>query len=226
MSKFAMLLAATSALGVVATAGAAQAQDEDPGFQAGSILIRARAVGVFPDVTSSVTPIGGNIAIGRDYIPEIDASYFFTPNVAVEAIAGTTRNKVEARQAAGGSVWDNLGNVWLLPPTVTAQWHFQPQGVVNPYLGAGLNYTFFYNAQNGSQNTGIKYDDHIGYAVQAGADIHLSGAWYANVDYKKIFLKTTATVNALGASAPPGIATTAKVNIDPELVGVGIGYRF
>ena len=31
----------------------------------------------------------------------------------------------------------------MLPPTLTAQYHFNPHGAVRPYLGAGVNYSIF-----------------------------------------------------------------------------------
>ena len=213
---------ATSAAIVALLAGVsvAQAGDTDPGFTAGSILVRARGLAVVPDVSSSVSaPVNGHVSISNDYIPELDASYFFTPNFAVEAIAGTTRHAVTDKGSLVGDT--SLGNVHLLPPTVTAQWHFFPTDKINPYVGGGLNYTFFFDPTNGSQHSGIKYDNALGYALQAGVDISLGGRWYANVDVKQIFLDTKVHVNAANV-----IPTSADVHIDPLLVGVGIGYRF
>ncbi|MBN8930529.1 MAG: OmpW family protein, partial [Rhizobium pusense] len=38
-----------------------------------------------------------------------------------------------------------LASTWVLPPTLTAQYHFNPKGAVRPYVGAGINYTIFWN---------------------------------------------------------------------------------
>jgi outer membrane protein len=38
-----------------------------------------------------------------------------------------------------------LASTWVLPPTLTMQYHLAPEGKIRPYLGAGLNYTIFYS---------------------------------------------------------------------------------
>ncbi len=79
--------------------------------------------------------------------------------------------------AVGGSTSANvdLGNVWLLPPTLTAQYHFTPldEKAFKPYVGAGLNYTLFYNEDAGNTIKGISYENKLGYAVQLGFDLML-----------------------------------------------------
>ncbi|MCC9620996.1 outer membrane beta-barrel protein [Thalassospira sp. MA62] len=196
----------------VTVGGAAQAQTaEFKPKQAGDILIRGRVLGVVPDedVTTGALPGDGNV--DDDYIPELDFSYFVTDNIAFELIAGTSKHDVSWD---GGS---DLGSVRLLPPTLTAQYHFMPDSRFSPYVGAGINYTFFYDAKSGDFDS-IKYDDGFGYAFQAGFDYAISGPWSLNVDVKKIFLDTDVAVN--------GGAVNADADLDPWLFGVGVGYRF
>lgn len=244
-SKFAAALLLGTALTVLSIP--AMAEDEDEGFTAGSILIRARALGVITDTTNSsvnvdnkalgVSNIGPGTRINTSdtAIPELDASYFFTPNIAVEVIAGTARaaltannsSVVQSVQKSSGNL--DLGNTWILPPTITAQWHFLPKFWFNPYAGAGLNYTWFYNIQGGSANGGnLKLAPALGYALQMGADVHLGGHWYGNFDVKKIFLETNAHSDVTGGGFAGGIGTLSvtHVRLDPWLIGAGIGYRF
>lgn len=210
------LMAGVAALSLVA--GVAQATDTDyQGFQAGDILVRARGVAVIPTTGSEVSTIGGQVDATNSFIPEADVSYFFTPNIAVEAIAGVTGHSVTDRNSSLGNV--NLGHVWLLPPTVTAQYHFLPKSVINPYVGFGVNYTVFFNSDMPS-GMSVHYQNSWGGALQAGADFHLEGNWYANVDIKHIFLSTTATIDTGSTHLVSG------VNIDPTIVGAGIGYKF
>ena len=112
-----------------------------------------------------------------------------------------------------------MGSVWLLPPTLTLQYHFLPTSRFSPYVGAGLNYTIFYNEKKGALRS-ISYDDNIGYALQAGIDYAIAGAWSLNVDVKKLWLNTDVKAN-LG-----GTALKADVDINPWIFGVGLGYRF
>lgn len=196
----------------------AQDVDADAGKTAGSIMVRARGLGVLPETSSSsISAIGGHVNATDTAAPEIDGSYFFTDHIAVEAIAATTRHHITARGTAAGDV--DVGQVRLLPPTVTLQWHFLPQGTFSPYVGAGVNYTWFFDTSVPHTTVkSVSYDDGFGAALQIGADYHLTGRWYANFDVKQLFLNTTAKID--------GGAVRANVDLNPLLVGAGIGYRF
>jgi outer membrane protein len=64
----------------------------------------------------------------------------------------------------------------------------------------------------------VDLEDGFGYALQAGADVAITGPWTLNLDVKKVWFDTTATVN--------GGALTSDVNIDPWVVSVGFGRKF
>jgi outer membrane protein len=199
-----MLLATAAALVVASPTFAAEH------FKGGDVLIRARALNVMPDESSSMN-IADNVKLSNTAIPELDATYFFTPNIAAELIAGVSPHRVSTK----GGV--DAGDVWLLPPTLTLQYHFNQLASVKPYVGAGINYTHFFGANGGSLSD-PKYDDSFGAALQAGADVPLGNNWYANFDVKKIYINTTARFS--------GGAVRADVDIDPWIVGVGVGYKF
>ena len=181
-------------------------------YEAGTLLLRARAVEVVPDVSSTVS-IGGKVSITDTTIPEADITYFFTDHWSVEAIAGTDKHAIYYN----GST--KLANVFLLPPTVTVQYHFDQIGPFKPYLGAGPNFTLFYDRSNGPLGK-LKTTDNWGFALQAGADIPLTedGRYFLNFDVKRLFLSTSASFS--------GAPVTAKVNINPWLIGSGVGIRF
>ncbi len=200
--------------------------------------IRLRGVGVLPQESAAIGVIGGDAKISDSFIPELDFTYFFTRHWAAELILGTTRHKVSTVSSdlsaiGGGTHADvDLGKVWLLPPTLTLQYHF-PVGKFNPYLGAGINYTIFYSADQGPVVKDIAYKDKFAFAAQAGVDYDISKRFFVNIDLKKIFLSTTATVDAsnLTPAGSPGLAPVlgnikADVKINPWLAGAGIGYRF
>lgn len=214
-------VAASAVFGfIVAFAPTLAAAQDYQGKSAGDIRLRARGILIAPDEDSDIDVIGGEAEVGDAFVPELDISYFVTDNIALELIAATARHEVEASGTAIGEV--DLGHTWILPPTLTAQYHFMPEQRFSPYLGAGLNYTFFYNEDEGSDPrvNDIDYDNSVGYALQAGMDFAISGAWSLNVDVKKIFLDTDVTVDtALGQ-------VDADVDIDPWIVGIGVGYTF
>ncbi len=215
MKKLCTLAVAALLLG--ASSAAMADDDADVGKTAGSFMVRLRGLSIMPETSSSISAIGGHVDASDTFNPELDASYFFTDHIAVEAIAATTRHRVTAKGTAAGDV--DVGMVRLLPPTVTLQWHFFPHEKISPYVGAGVNYTWFFDTS--VPNTPVKkvsYDDTFGEAIQAGIDYNISGRWYLNVDVKQLFLNTTAKLN--------GGAVVAKVDLNPTIVGAGIGYRF
>ncbi len=198
-----ILLTAVSAFAIAAPALAADQAD-------GKFMVRARALGVVPQESSTMN-IADKVKVDNSLVPEVDFSYFFTPNIAAELIAAVTPHDVKTK----GGV--DAGSSWLLPPTLTLQYHFTQCPVGKPYIGAGINYTHFYNEKAGAL-TDVKYDDSFGGALQAGVDIPIKDNWYFNLDVKKVFISTTAKFS------PSGIR--ADVDINPWLIGVGVGYRF
>jgi outer membrane protein len=200
--------------------------------------IRLRGVGVMPQESASVGVIRGGAKISNSFIPELDFTYYFTNHWAAELILGTTRHKVSTVGSdltaigAGSNASVDLGKVWLLPPTLTLQYHY-PAGIFNPYLGAGINYTIFYSADQGPVVKDITYKNKFAFAAQAGLDIDVSKRFFVNIDLKKIFLSTTATVDGsnLTPAANPELfpvlgSIKADVKINPWLLAAGIGYKF
>lgn len=214
--------AALAALLLTAPAGGALAQTAAPEAAApkagvkekGSWMVRGRLIGVVTDVSSSVRPDIGNITVDNAVTGEIDISYFFTPHIALELIAATSKHDVGVNLDGGGDL--DLGSVWVLPPTLLLQYHFLPEGEVQPYFGVGLNYTHLYNG-NDTATTSVNYDGGFGWALQAGVDVPIAGNWFWNLDLKKVFVEVEATVND---------TVRADVDIDPWIIGAGIGYRF
>ena len=220
---FCAALMATSTL-----IGTAAYADENPW------MIRGRVLGVLPDESADLSVAGaalaGGVDIGDQYVPELDITYFFNKNVAVELILAVTPHDVDAINVTVPGALNNatvdLGDVWLLPPTLTLQYHFDTGTQFKPYIGAGVNATFFFDEDQGGVADGIDYDSSLGGAVQIGFDYDLDGepgGWALNADVKKIWINADVTVDfttALGATV------NADVDINPTVIGVGLGYKF
>ena len=199
---------------LVAVSSFAQAAEE------GNWMVRARALHMNVDNGNS----GGlglpiDVEAENKTFPEIDITYFFTPNIAAELILTyPQKHDVEL----GGT---DIGSVKHLPPTLTLQYHFNPTGTVRPYIGLGVNYTRFTSVDldAGSVLGGsvpLKIDrNSYGFAAQVGADFQIAPQWFLNVDVKYVTIDTDIFVKASGAKV-------TKLDIDPLLIGVGIGYRF
>ncbi|MGC3983607.1 MAG: OmpW family outer membrane protein [Pseudorhodoferax sp.] len=169
--------------------------------------VRVRAVHLNSDNGDST---GLGLSINDKTIPEVDISYFFTPHIAAELVL-TIPQKHDLR--AGGAT---IGTLRHLPPTLTAQYHFNPAGSVRPYVGAGINYTRFSSVH---LPAGVDIDrNSFGGALQAGVDIPLPYKnLVLNIDIKKVWLGTDVKVAG---------AKVGKFDVDPVLFGVGLGWRF
>ncbi len=198
------ILCAAALLGASATATA----------QDGPWQIRVRAIDVVPDESSTVS-IGGEVGADSAIMPELDITYFWSEHFATELILATTKHNMSVSGTSLGDL--SLGDVWVLPPTLTFQYHVNPGGQVRPYLGAGVNYTIFYGDDPGDVGS-IKYEDGFGFALQAGIDFQVNDDWFFNVDAKRIWLNTDVEINGGGV--------TADVDLNPWVFGVGFGKRF
>jgi outer membrane protein len=195
----------------------------------GDVLVRVRAINVMPNEdSSSILPAfpGEDVSVNNSVMPEIDITYMATDNIGFELIAATTKHHASGKTGTTGTL-GRLASTWVLPPTLTAQYHFAPEGKVRPYVGAGINYTIFYNEKASNSLTGalgptnVHMSDSFGWAAQAGVDIELSERVFLNLDVKYIDIDTTATFNTTAAG-------TQRVDIDlnPLVVGVGLGMKF
>jgi outer membrane protein len=184
---------------------AAHAQDS------GDWIVRARAVSL---TSANNDDTGLDLSINDKVIPEVDISYFFSPNFALELIL-TYPQTQDVR--SGGT---KIGSFKHLPPTLTAQYHFTGMGW-RPYIGLGLNYTHISDVQfNDDVDTALQPSlkkDSFGLAAQVGADFPLGGGWLINVDVKKVQIGTT--LSSFGAEV-------GDFKVDPWLASIGVGRRF
>ncbi len=210
----------TASVALLALVGPAAAEQ-------GDLLVRGRVIAIVPtEDTSAVLPAfpTGSVDVENTVVPELDFTYFVKDQWAVELILATSPHDLVGAGALEGL--DEVGKVWVLPPTLTLQYHFRPNAQVRPYAGVGVNYTLFYNESASSSlegaigNTGIDLDDSFGVAFQAGVDVALNDNWFANLDVKYIQIDTDARL----ATGPA--TNTVEVDLDPVVAGIGIGRRF
>ncbi len=192
------------------TSGAAFAQQAE-----GPWLVRARAVNL-DSANKDSTGLG--LSVNDKVIPEVDVSYFFTPNIAAELVLTVPQKHDLSSSVLGGKI----GTLKHLPPSLLVQYHFNAPGF-KPYVGAGVNYTRFSSvrfdpAVAAALNPSIDKNS-FGGALQVGVDIPLSKNLYLNVDVKKVYIKTDVFSFSSGTKA-------GTLKVDPVLVGVGLGWRF
>jgi outer membrane protein len=196
-----LLCAAVAVAGLMTSNAFAQAAE-------GPWMVRVRAVHL-DSANKDSTGLG--LSVNNKTIPELDISYFLSPNMAVELILTVPQKHELSSSVLGGQI----GTLKHLPPTLLAQYHFTGNSGFKPYVGAGINYTRFSSV---NLPAGVDIDrNSVGAALQVGVDIPLSGNMYLNFDVKKVYLGTDVTVAGVDAGS-------FKVN--PLLVGVGLGWRF
>lgn len=207
--------------------------------EAGDIVVRLRAANINAHedsklgkmtnnllgagVPNSVLNQGAELEVDSNTIPELDLSYYVTKNIALELILAVGSKHDVGIHKNGGNAFGNanLGEVNALPPTLTVQWHFNPDQMIDPYVGAGLNYTIFMDKslKLKAANLPIRIDrDSFGAALQAGVDINLKDGWLINADVKKIWMDTDVEFK--------GIGKIDKLDIDPVVIGIGVGKKF
>jgi len=199
-------------------------------YDAGDWLVRGRVIHIAPNDDSGTLKLGNvdtglkGVKVDNDTVPELDITYMLSRHWGMELILGYSEHTVKGRRN-----WSALGDVIdtkVLPPTLTLQYHFLPDNSWQPYLGLGVNYTYFFDEKVAgsvlpTSGDSVKLDSSWGLAVQAGMDVAINQDWFINVDLKYLDIDTTAHFKntAVGGAE-------IDADIDPWVFGVGIGRRF
>ena len=197
--------------------------------EAGDTFVRVRAIMVAPTESSGgIVPTfpTEQVSVNNSIMPEVDVTHMVSDHLGLELIAATTKHNASGKTGTTGGI-GKLASTWVLPPTLTLQYHFAPAAKVRPYVGAGVNYTIFYSekASAGLERavgqTDVNLKDSFGWAAQAGVDVDLNDKMFLNFDVKYIDIDTTARL------ATTAIGTQrVRISLDPVVVGVGVGFRF
>jgi len=192
----------------------------------GRWILRFRIISVSPDDSSStIADTGTGVAVDSDVVPEFDVTYMMTEHWGLELIAGTSKHDLSGKD--GSLAGADMGSIKVLPPTLTLNYHFTVGEKFHPYVGAGINYTTFYNYDLSGDlaSLGVKhisFDSSTGLAGQVGLDIDLKNGWLMNFDVKYIDMSTDAKIILDSGE----VLDTVSVDINPWVLGFGFGYRF
>ncbi len=175
----------------------------------------------------TVQPDDRNLSLDETTFIEVDGgtsatftlTYFFTPNIAFDILAALPFDHDIVLVADG--VGAKVAETNHLPPTLSLQYHFAPDGNFRPYVGVGANWTTFFNTDtiDDLANAGVNLDldDSFGVAAQVGADFLIGEDWLVNAEVRYIDIETDATL---------GGAEIGAVAIEPMVYSISIGYRF
>ncbi len=207
-NKLTIAVLSTLGLGLGAASFSAQA------IQEGDMFMRFSATQVAPNDSSTdftnasgVAPeAGSSTTLGATFV------YMLSNNIGLEILAALPFEHDISVAGLG-----KVGSTKELPPTVSVQYYFNPAEKLRPYVGAGLNYTIFFNDKLNGFGNDLELDNSFGLAVQAGVDFDINEKWFINADIRYINIETTATNSQLGSS---------DIEINPTVISVGLGYKF
>ncbi len=195
----------------------------------GDIIVRAGAITVDPHEDSGAVHIGGAAVAGTKATLDSDTqlglnfAYMVTDHVGIELLAATPFSHDVGTKGLGGL---KLGTIKHLPPTLSAVYYpMQSGSVFQPYVGLGINYTWFFDTKLSSEAeaanfNGLDMKDSWGLAYQVGADYMLTDNIMLNAQVRYIDIDTTGTTHA-GATK-----VDVDVDVDPFVYMVGLGYKF
>lgn len=167
------------------------------------------------DAIPSLSVAADAITVSTKVIPDLNFSYFFTPSLAANLVLTIPQeHEVELNDT-------KIGTFKHLPPTLTLQYHFLPEGMVRPYVGAGVNLTLISSVDLNVPNVGALdlESSSVGYAVGAGVDIKVGEKLFLNLDAKYVNITSDVTLKANDTKV-------SAVEVNPLLLGGGIGIRF
>jgi len=231
MKALRIVLAATALLSFVAA----------PLFAAepGTWKLRAGVGTVAPESSNLTTDLGNDtlvIDVDDGTALTLSATYMITEHWAFDILAASPfSHDINARVIASVDPGFSPNSFKVaetkhLPPTFSFQYHFIPDGTIQPFVGLGLNWTTFFDtkidpALAAGGITDLKLDDSFGIAAQLGADWMLNDNWLINVDVRWINIETDAALSG-PAFAPATSVDIGTVAIDPWVYAINVGYSF
>ena len=195
-------------------------------WQAGDILLRAGAAGVFPTGDGTVQPSGGQIEADDAWSLGLTGTWMATNNIGIGVLAAWPfEHDIDGAGALAGA--GTVGDTKHLPPTVTVQYHLDTGSKLHPYVGTGINYTYFFDEGTTGALAGdsLDLDSSWGLAGEIGVDYELQNDWLVSGQLWYIDIDTDATI----ANSPiPGVVANGSYNveIDPWVFMVSVGKKF
>ncbi|WP_226506255.1 OmpW family outer membrane protein [Pseudomonas sp. MWU16-30317] len=202
--------------------------------QAGDIIVRAGAATTAPNEDSGNLKVDGARVSGTKATLDSDTqlglafAYMLDDHWGVELLLATPFQHSVGVKGAG--LGGKLADIKQLPPTLSLQYYpLDKDSRFQPYAGVGINYTKFYDEDLTSERkaqgfSNLRMQDSVGFAGQIGADYMLTDSIMLNAAVWYVDINTKATVD--GPTALGAQETKVKVDVDPWVYMVGVGYRF
>ena len=179
-------------------------------YEAGDWIVRVGAGSVDPKSNN-----GAVVSVDAGTTLVFNGTYMLTDNLGLELLAAAPFSH-DINLAAGGG---KVGETKHLPPTLSLQYRFDTDSAWSPYVGAGLNYTLFFDEEAVGALAGstLDLDPSFGIATQAGIDYALSDKTLINLDIRWMNIETDADLDGVFLET---------VEIDPLVYSLTFGWKF
>lgn len=190
----------------------------------GDFVVRAGLASVVPNDDSGAVLDDSSLGLEVDSNTQFafTLGYMITDHLSVE-ILGASPFSHDINLTVNGVDQGQLGDTKHLPPTFMLQYYFgAPESTWRPYVGAGINYTVFFDESlvSGAPVSDLNLDDSWGLAANLGVDYMLNDDWFVNGSVWYADIDTDASYKAGGQTY------TTKVEIDPWVFMISGGYKF
>ena len=199
---------------------------------AGSVMVRAGATQIKPNVTSGeLSPPSlpnTTASVSSDTQLAGGITYMVTNNIAIDLpLSLPFKHEINGDGAIAGV--GKIAEVKALPITLLGQYRFlEPDAKLRPYVGAGVTYAKFYKAQSTAalsaltggtpaNPTTIEVKSKFAATVQLGASFAIDKRWFVDAFVARTFLKTRATLST---------GQTLDMKLDPNSYSLAVGYTF
>ncbi|MGI9202458.1 MAG: OmpW/AlkL family protein [Woeseiaceae bacterium] len=179
-------------------------------YEPGDWIVRVGAGTVDPKSNN-----GTVVSVDSGATLVFNGTYMFSSNLGIELLAAAPFSH-DIKLAADGT---KVGETKHLPPTLSLQYHFDTDGAISPYVGAGINYTLFFDEKTSGplQGLALDLDPSFGLATQAGLDYEISENMLLNFDMRWMSIETDADVDG---------TFLETVKIDPMVYSLTFGWKF
>ncbi|MEZ5724456.1 MAG: OmpW family outer membrane protein [Paracoccaceae bacterium] len=151
--------------------------------------------------------------IGDSTRPSITVEYFIRDNLGIEVLGALPfSHEIESN----GTL---IGKVKQLPPVVSLQYHFDATPQFKPFVGLGINFTGFYDAdaRGPLEGADLQVKNSLGLAAHLGADYWVNDRSAIRGDLRWIDIDADVKLNG---------DKIGEVNVDPMVYGVSYVHRF
>ena len=187
-------------------------------YEKGDWIVRGGVGLVSPD--DGFIDQTNNASVDDGVSAVISGTYMFDSNWGFEVLAAFPFSHDIGDPDVG-----DFAEVKHLPPTFSLVYQFAPDADFRPYVGAGLNYTLFFDEevdQSILPDVGLSVEDTFGFAAHVGADLKVADNWMVNLEIRYIQIEPDLELLVNGVP----VVTIPEHEINPMVYSLNLVWVF